>query len=192
LSEDDASQSGGQEAMQKELYIDFESYAESIQGADVRIRLVKPTAYRWEISRFQLATVQVQSATEASGMLTEGRIHPAGWAWYLQASPQEVRVEGKRIPPGAAVLMPGCEFCFAGQGANQWYSLFIPTQRLEHFGGLDDVAHATPSLRVFEPSHPMVATLFHAIESRESSPNRLRVWTMWTPKIARIKQSVDG
>ena len=120
-------------------FTNFEAYAEAIQDADLDVRLLYPYERCWSIQQRELGTLRVQHGIEGSGLLTRGAVKPEGWAFFVQRSGDPIPLNGKLlIDDSIAVLPPGGEFRFSGQGRVEWYTVYAPSVSLalpDHISG---------------------------------------------------------
>jgi AraC family ethanolamine operon transcriptional activator len=112
-------------------FTDFEAYAEAIQDADLDVRLLYPYERCWSIQQRELGALRLQHGIEGSGLLTRGAVKPEGWAFFVQRSGDPIPLNGKLlIDESIAVLPPGGEFRFSGQGRVEWYTVYAPSVSL--------------------------------------------------------------
>ncbi len=112
-------------------FTDFEAYAEAIQDANLDVRLLYPYERCWSIQQRELGALRLQHGIEGSGLLTRGAVKPEGWAFFVQRSGDPIPLNGKLlIDESIAVLPPGGEFRFSGQGRVEWYTVYAPSVSL--------------------------------------------------------------
>jgi AraC family ethanolamine operon transcriptional activator len=149
----------------------FEAYAEAIQDAELDVRLLYPYERCWSIEQQELGPLRVQHGIEGSGLLTRGAVKPEGWAFFVQRSGDPIPVNGQLlIGHSIAVLPPGGEFRFSGQGRTEWYSVYAPSVSLalpDHISGeLSSAGVITVGGQLFGRIRSALEAAFNATASR--------------------------
>ncbi|MCE2752859.1 MAG: helix-turn-helix transcriptional regulator [Pirellula sp.] len=112
--------------MQQTLFSQFESYAESVIHADLRLMLPRLDRAHWEIATQTVAKIQLQFGKEGSGIIAEGAVHQGGHTVFVPMSGQQ---HGNGQPLGNSrilLLAPGGELNIASSTPHDWCSIFVP------------------------------------------------------------------
>ena len=113
--------------MNQSTYNDFEAYAESVQGVDMRCLVQRLEVPVWSIRHFNLGELLLQWASEGIGNIAAGAAGIDGFILKIQRSGKWGRANGIQFGPGdMAVVGAGAEFCIASDDADDWCSLFLP------------------------------------------------------------------
>ncbi len=116
---------------------DFDGYASAIQDVDIEIKLMRLFARNWQIRQWEVGDIRLQHGQEGSGVLARGAMCNRGWGIYIQNQGTPIRSNADIQDRDSITCMPpGSEFCFAGQGKQEWFSLYIPEDLFDCEGDL--------------------------------------------------------
>ena len=176
---------------------EFESYAEAIEDADMRLFQCQPDRPRWSIRHLRAGSVHVQSCTDGCGNVAEGATRRDGWLLVFTVAGRWGLVNGKNLACGSVlVLPPGAEFCITSQNAHDWVSVFLPTEVL--FSTLDFAPPGSSrSVRIIRPSRNLlrdlrmaVARYSAAVENRPSATTEVEPANQFVEKLCRLAEEI--
>ncbi len=125
---------------------DFDAYAEAIRNAQVDVQLLHVHERFWRIAEARAGCLRLQYGAEGSGFLAQGSMAAEGWGIYTKQTGAPIPVNGQILDSESIFLLPPrSEFRFAGQGAVQWLSIFVPESLIAPIVSSSD---AWPSGRV--------------------------------------------
>lgn len=107
---------------------DFDTYADAIKDARVRITLRRRDLSNWALGDMSLGRFHLQWGTAGGSLVCEGEVHAGGHVLFVPLNHTAVHViNGQRLDGRSLmVAAPAAEFCIAADGWSDWFSLYIP------------------------------------------------------------------
>jgi AraC family transcriptional regulator, ethanolamine operon transcriptional activator len=142
---------------------EFESYAEAIEDADMRLIQCQPDMPHWSIHDLRVGTVHLQSCTDGCGNIAEGATRQDGWLLVFIVAGRWGVANGKDLPCGSVlVLPPGAEFCITSPRVHNWVSIFLPTEVLFSALGFSP-SNSSRLARIIRPRQDLLGELRRAV-----------------------------
>lgn len=173
--------------MQSAIFHDFESFADSLKHADVRIMLTYDQGQRWRTHYARLNRLSIQYGLEGGGIICEGATHPNNVVLFVpMQNASAIITNGQPCDDNCWMLeTPDREFCFAVTGPNEWVSIAIP---FDVWSQLDDAIDRVPANEL-QGTSPTLAAKFRETVRRFLAISHGHSRFL---EIASILESIEG
>lgn len=143
--------------MKTQRFQDFDEFAGSVHGVDIRMLMRDPRQRAWSISHIQLGELELQVGILGSGNIASGQMSPDGYILYLPLTEGiEYLGNGTSMDRRCCFLMePRAEFCISTTDSHDWASVFLPTHRMSE----QTLDLCSKSCRVIGANQKLVAQL---------------------------------